>query len=676
MKAIKTVGVVGAGTMGAAIAQKLAMEGFAVILNDRAMNFVERGMSAIKASLAEAVERRLFTADAVEEILARIHGTEVATDLATCDLVIEAIFEDLEAKKSLFAQLSSIVRENAILATNTSSFSVSELAKSVSHPERFCGLHYFYHAAKNRLLEIIPGEHTSADTLGAMQRFAFETGKDSILCRDRPGFAVNRFFVPWLNEAAKLLEEGVAGNDLPQASATIDAVCCKTFQIGIGPFALMNATGVPIAYHSERTLESLGEVYAVSNALKLQAEKNQLWEIGDPPGTIDAKIEQIIRDRMLGVVFYVCSEILAENVCTATELNRGARIGLAWRKGPIELMQAAGKESVVQLVRALADRNHSSAPSIEAAFPPMQFVSLRHAGSAAIITFERPEDLNALNEAVVEQLSECFNKAEQDPTCDTIVVTGSGKAFVAGADIGFFVKNIRAGSIDHIVEFTERGQQVFEQIDRSPKRVIALLNGLTLGGGLELALCADEIYALADAKLAFPETGIGIYPGLGGTQRTVRRTSKGIAKYLIFTGDMLSAEEATQVGLIDSVISEDEYFAMLSGEIGRSRSVMVVIGTRPWVSIKSLFSDISVDKFLAEGQSGGQDQSGLPIEEIDRFKKRLRQKAPLALRTAERLVNEARGCSSELEELPTIFRTNDALLGLSSIGKKVTFSGN
>src|ERR1035437_2754712 len=210
MKTIETVGVVGAGTMGAAIAQKFAQEGFTVILNDRTMSYVERGMASLKASLAEGVERRVFTPEAAQEIIGRIHGTATPGDLAPCDLVVEAIFEDLEAKKALFAQLSLTLRPDTIIATNTSSFSVSILARSVSHRDRFCGVHYFFHAAKNRLVEIIPGECTSAETVQALERFAFETGKDPIVCRDRPGFVVNRFFVPWLNEAARLLEEGGA----------------------------------------------------------------------------------------------------------------------------------------------------------------------------------------------------------------------------------------------------------------------------------------------------------------------------------------------------------------------------------------------------------------------------------------------------------------------------------
>ena len=159
MKIIKTVGIVGAGTMGAAIAQKFAQENFRVILADRNDDFVRNGIGKITKMLADGKERKVFSDEEVKTSLSNITGTSNLEDLKKCDLIVEAIFEDFNAKKELFKQLDGIVLPGTILATNTSSFSVTELAESVSHPERFIGLHYFYHAAKNRLVEIIPGEN-------------------------------------------------------------------------------------------------------------------------------------------------------------------------------------------------------------------------------------------------------------------------------------------------------------------------------------------------------------------------------------------------------------------------------------------------------------------------------------------------------------------------------------
>jgi len=669
MKTISTVGVVGAGTMGAALAQKFAQEGLRVFLMDRTMEFVERGLASISRTLQEGIERKILTPEGVSATLARIRGTETIADLSECDLVVEAIYEDLQAKTDLFKRLSDVVRPTCILATNTSSFSVTELANAVQHPERFCGLHYFYHAAKNRLVEIVAGQKTAEETVRTVERFSFMTGKDPIFCTDRHGFAVNRFFVPWLNEAVRLLDAGIA--TIPM----IDAVCMKTFGVGMGPFALMNATGVPIAYHAQRTLESLGTLYVVADRLAEQAESHQPWELGDAVALdIDEATAQTISERMMGIVFLVCGQILDEGVCSPTDLNRGARIGLKWHSGPIEMMRSIGRDEVERLIRKVATLYQTPFPrGVRDAFEPLEYVSLKRQGATALITITRPEDLNALNEDVVSQLGTCFDTADKDESCDTIVITGSGKSFVAGADISLFVDHIRSGTIDGIVDFTARTHQVFERIDRSAKRVIAILNGMALGGGLELALCADVIYALPGAVVAFPETGIGIYPGLGGTQRTQRRIGKGLTKYMIYTGDAISAQAAMDMGLIDGVISASDYCDIRDGK--PIESIEPIRGEKHdarWKAIDAFFNAHTLETLFTDN---GQRES-ISADEIDRWRKRVGQKAPIALRTAERLVDEARGCASELEHLTTVFRSNDALLGLSSVGRKVSFNGN
>lgn len=667
MKTIKTVGVIGAGTMGSALAQKFAQQGFAVILVDREMTFVNRGFAGIKETLNQGIERKIFTEEQVAEILNRIRGTDNLQDLQNCDLVVEAIFEDFTAKRELYQKISNILPPETIIATNTSSFSVTELAESVRHPQRFIGMHYFYHAAKNRLVEIIPGSQTAPETVRSCEAFAFLTGKDPIFCKDRYGFAVNRVFVPWLNEAVRLQEEGIA-------AATIDHICMKTFGIGMGPFALMNATGVPIAYHAQKTLEGFGNLYRVAAQLEKQAKSGEPWTIAEaPPDSVDRATEKIVSERMLGTVFLVCSQILDEKICTATELNRGARIGLRWRRGPIELMQHFGEAEVERLIKRIVERYSMQMPqSIGRPFWKLEFVNLRKQNHAAIITVSRPEDLNALNETVIRQLSEKFAEALEDNAVQEIFLTGSGKAFVAGADIKFFVTNIRQGNINNIVEFTRWSQQIFAQIDDSPKKVTAIVNGLALGGGLELALCADEILALPGAQLAFPETGLGIFPGLGGTWRTTRRIGKGLTKYLVFTGHMLSARDAESLGLIDAVVQPEEFLALtLEGKLmPRKKKLSAAVG-RKWETIRELFDRYTLQEILVKPSL----QCSLTSEELEKIRAIIKRKAPIALRTAEKLIDERRGPEAELEAIAPIFATRDALMGLTSIGKRVEFQG-
>jgi enoyl-CoA hydratase/3-hydroxyacyl-CoA dehydrogenase len=666
MISIRNVGVVGAGTMGSALAQKFAQEGFKVILADRAKNFVDKGMAAIRTTLEEGIERKIFTKQQAEEYLLNVTGAESLADLNVCDIVVEAIFENFEAKADLFRTLSELLPPDCIVTSNTSSFSVTEMANHISHPERFIGLHFFYHAAKNRLVEIIPGEKTSNKTIEATKYFSILIGKDAIQCKDIYGFAVNRFFVPWLNEAARLLGEGTA------TKPEIDFVCMKLFGIGMGPFPLMNATGLPVAYHAEKTLEVFGKLYEVSEGLKKQAEAGEKWEI-EPVlfDNIDPQKEKLISDRMLGLVFFVCSEILEENISSPAHLNRGAKIGLRWKEGPVDMMKAAGTREVKRLVTSMAELYGMKMPlSIGERYWVMESVKLERKFPFAIITMDQPDHLNALSEEAVHELSEKFNEADNDPYVDTILITGSGKAFVAGADINFFVKNIKAHKIQDIESFTVYGQKVFHRIDHSMKKVVALINGLTLGGGLELALCADMILALPKSQFAFPETGIGIYPGLGGTQRCVRKIGKGLSKYLIHTGKMLSAKEAEEIGLVDKIISWEDYQEIIAGNQPLP-DISKKILPEKWQHIKDFFEKNSLAEILGNTFS----VQSLDTGESEKIIRSMGYKAPVAIRLADKLIEERGGCESELAHLNEIFSTSDALLGLSSVGKKVHYEG-
>ncbi|RPI72514.1 MAG: 3-hydroxyacyl-CoA dehydrogenase/enoyl-CoA hydratase family protein, partial [Desulfobacteraceae bacterium] len=162
---MKKIAIIGAGNMGSGIVQKTAQEGLLVVMMDIKPEFVEKGLNNIRNTLNEAVERKLLKPEEVGQIMGRIKGTTNIADVKDCDLVIEAVFEDMQVKRDLFARLDKACKKSTILATNTSSFAVDELAGATKRPDRFIGLHFFYHPAKNRLLEIIPGAQTSEKTV-------------------------------------------------------------------------------------------------------------------------------------------------------------------------------------------------------------------------------------------------------------------------------------------------------------------------------------------------------------------------------------------------------------------------------------------------------------------------------------------------------------------------------
>ena len=674
MKHITSAGVVGAGNMGSGIVQKLALEGYPVVMVDIDESTVNNGLARIKGSLSEGVERKILSPDRVKNTLQRITTTADFNDLKNVDVVIEAVFEELTVKTSLFEQLSSIINPQTIVGSNTSSYSINDLADHISRPERFLGLHFFYHPAKNRLLEIIPGKATSPKVITSCTSFFSSAGKIIIKVLDSPGFAVNRFFVPWLNESVRLLDEGIAN------IASIDEAARQSFKIGMGPFQLMNVSGIPIAYHSARTLgRELGQFYETADGLTEQFKKGRPWPLD---GDIDESSMGVIKERLLAVVFYVASQLVQENVSTPTDIDMAAKIGLRWKLGPFELMNRFGIGTVENIVQKLV----SAHPSIH--MPdnlarqagehqpwPLSYVDLSISGDTATITIKRPEAMNALNETVVKQLEQTFLRVESMDEIKAVVIEGSGKAFIAGADIGFFIRNIKEKNFDRIYDFARYGQTVFNRIDQSSKLVVAKVDGTALGGGVELALAADIIVATEKASFGFPETGIGIYPGLGGTQRTARFVGTELARYLVFTGAALDAESARSIGLIEYVVPASKIDDKIS-EIIHSESPLTKASNRiqnlpqNFAQLKQLFTDENLPGLLRPEALESEDPLTAKIAGM------ISRKAPLAIEKANFVITGGSrmtledGLKLETDNLEAVFMSEDGLEGLTSLGKK------
>jgi enoyl-CoA hydratase/3-hydroxyacyl-CoA dehydrogenase len=672
MSQIKKIGVIGAGNMGSGIVQKIAQEGISVTMVDTTEAFVQRGLDNIQNTLRQGVERKLFTPAQVDEILARITGTTDINAVADADLVIEAVFEDKQVKSELFQELDQICSDKTILATNTSSFYVREFGEQTQRPDRFVGLHYFYHPAKNRLLEVIPYEKTSRETIEKSLLAAKLHGKTAIVVKDAPGFAVNRFFVPFLNEAVRMLEEELA--DIP----TIEEAAKRAFKIGMGPFMLMNVTGIPIALHAATTLgNELGPFYAPCERLRAQVEKGENWVI---EGEVDESKLQPVMDRFYGVCLGVAAALVDEGVASIEDTDRGAKIGLRWLMGPFEIMNKIGIDKTYQAVKDITDKYPDfRMPSIlekqKTLGQPFSFtfVDLEIKDDIAYITLNRPEAMNALNETVVGQLDEKFTAAEQNPEVRAVVFQGAGKAFVAGADIRFFVNKIKAGRIEDIVDFTRKGHALLLRIENSPKFTIALLDGLSLGGGSELALACQAIIATPAGSLGFPETGIGIFPGLGGMLRMTRHVGPELAKYYVFTGAQLSAADAHALGIIERVVEP----AAVDGAIRE----LVSKGKPEKYRQRSIPEKFQPLAAVGRKDNVGRLLSGEPPADVDeslaaKTVKVVGYKAPLALKLSDEIIDRQVGESMdaaveiELGRLSEIFSTADALEGLTALGRK------
>jgi enoyl-CoA hydratase/3-hydroxyacyl-CoA dehydrogenase len=446
----------------------------------------------------------------------------------------------------------------------------------------------------------------------------------------------------------------------------------------MGAFELMNVTGIPIAVHASTTLgNELGPFYMTCEMLKTQKESGENWDLS---GEIDeAAVEQII-DRFHGVALGVAAALVDEGVASIEDTDRGAKIGLRWIKGPFGIMNKIGIDKTHDVVSAICQKYPDfKMPQIlekqKQLGKPFEFnfVDLSIQENIATITINRPEAMNALNETVIAQLDEQFTKAEIRPEVDSIVFEGAGKAFVAGADIKYFIQKIKADRISDIEAFTRKGHALLQRIENSKKLTIALLDGLSLGGGSELALACQAILATPSGSMAFPETGIGIIPGLGGMLRLSRHVGEELAKYYTFTGFPLSAKGAQELGIVIDVVSPGQVASRIKAlsEAGKPDKYRPRDIGEPYKTLAATCSSENVIQLLS-----GEVPTGVPEEIAAKTAKAVGFKAPLAIKMANEIIDAQKGkpipeaIEIELNRLEEIFSTADALEGLSSLGHK------
>ncbi len=544
--------VLGAGNMGSGIAQACAQAGVPVRVRDLTPEMLERGRSAITKTLDGGIARKKLTPERKAEVLGRLtFTTDLGEAVRGATLVIEAVFEEEAVKRQLFDDVAGFVSPETIVATNTSSLSVTRLAAPFPDPGRFAGLHFFYPAAINKLLEVVGGRQTSAATLEALTDFGYRLRKIPITVQDSAGFAVNRFFVPYLNEAARMLGESLA------SIGTIEAVGRELTGTGLGPFELMNVTGIPIAFHSMGSLyAAFGEAYAPAPRLEEQFRGKGPWEWKTSP--VNDSEKAAVRARFEGLVFGIAARLVEEGVASAEAVEVGAEVGLRWKRGPFALMGGLGLPTVLERVEAYAARHGSGFPVAvplatraragELAWP-LRYVRSEARGPVTWVLLDRPQVLNSLSTPLLRQLEETFHSLDRDPSVRSVVLAGASPVFCAGADIAEMAqKDPVEGRAFGFV-----GQAACRAIEQFHAPVIAFVEGYALGGGLELALACDFIVASEEAKLGLPEVTVGIHPGMGGASRLTRLIGRARTKYLLFTGVPVSAREAERLGFVARV---------------------------------------------------------------------------------------------------------------------------
>ncbi len=337
--------IIGAGTMGSGIAIGCLAAGLPTTVVD----MTERALAALRGKVEEhfnrQVEKERMTSTQAADAIAHLTTSTDFSTAAEADLVIEAVFEDISVKKEVFARLNAYLSPDALLATNTSALRVTDLAVAVEGPERFLGLHYFSPAEINPLVEVISGPCTAPEAIERALRFLEITGKTALRCRDTNGFAVNRFFCPYTNEAARLLDEGFG------SSAQIDAVARQLFDLPLGPFAVMNIIKPSINLNAIRNLGALGTFYAPAGSMVATGEAHRKWQIEEDASPLPDEAQVAVADRLRAAVFLPVLEALNEDVAAPEAFDTGARLALRFGSPPVALMRKIWRDQVIALLK-------------------------------------------------------------------------------------------------------------------------------------------------------------------------------------------------------------------------------------------------------------------------------------------------------------------------------------
>ncbi|EMA30426.1 3-hydroxyacyl-CoA dehydrogenase family protein [Haloarcula japonica] len=271
LETVDTVGVVGAGTMGNGIAQVTATAGYDVVMRDVSEELVAAGFEEIQSSFGTLVARDTVTEQEVEAATARITGTTEMDDLADADLVIEAVTEDMDIKQSVFGDLDAVCGPDTVLASNTSTLSITTIASVTERPEQVLGLHFMNPVPVMKGVELVVGEKTSDETVTLGREFAHDIGKETWEADDKPGFVVNRVLMPWINEGVRAYDEGVADK------ADIDRGLTLGTNVPMGPLELADHIGLDVVLDASETLyEELGDRYKPAYLLKRKVAAGDL----------------------------------------------------------------------------------------------------------------------------------------------------------------------------------------------------------------------------------------------------------------------------------------------------------------------------------------------------------------------------------------------------------------
>jgi enoyl-CoA hydratase/3-hydroxyacyl-CoA dehydrogenase len=545
------VAIVGAGTIGPDIGYylKSAIPELHLTLVDIAEQPLAAARARIDAYVRKGLERRKLQPDLAEKIPQNLTTSTDYAALGDSDWVIEAATENLQLKRKIFSQIEANVRANTIITSNTSSLPAARLFRHLDRPERTSVTHFFAPAWRNPIVEVVDWEAADRAVIEYLRWVFCMTGKVPMLTRDVVCFMLDRIFDNWCNEAGLLLDSATP--------AQVDSVAQEF--VAAGPFFVLNlANGNPIIVETNTLqAEEEGAHYRPAGVFEGAGE----WDTVPPGQTVavEEHTRDAIRDRLLGILFSQSADILDRDIGDAADLDLGCRLALGFKAGPLELMGQMGDAKVTDTLERLQQER----PGMPMARRPMaeyrrarRFVLVDQMDDVKLITIRRPEALNALHDGLNDEIADVLRAHATDDTAG-FVITGYGtRAFSAGADIGRFPDLL--GDADAAAEYARACSRLLIYLDQIEKPVVAALNGMALGGGLELAMRCHGMVAVRDAWMQFPEITLGIMPGIGGAVVPYRRWPHAAQTFhaMLRQARRLDALEAHELGIIDSMAGD------------------------------------------------------------------------------------------------------------------------
>jgi enoyl-CoA hydratase/3-hydroxyacyl-CoA dehydrogenase len=599
--------VVGAGTMGGQIAQTIAAAGIPVELKDISDELVQAGLDEARnvtaGQVGKLVERGKLTQEQgdaqIAEILGRINGSTSYAGFGDVDFVIEAVPERMEIKQAVFAELDAATPGHAILASNTSSLSITEIGEATLRPEKVVGFHYFYPASIMPLIEIVEGDDTAPETVTAAVTFAQAIRKQPITCAEVPGFVVNRILNSGTSEIWR--EQEQKGLSIKQIDDGLGAANV----IPMGPYALVNLLGLDTVLHVALHLaESYGtERFYVPKGMKKLVAEGKLGAktggdgfyspAGEPnlPGDGEPDVPELVELLTLKTFVEACL-VLEEGVATHRDIDFGlmASPALDPRRGLLPPFMKADIEGLDTILERLenAQERHGERfapptilrrlvaqgrlgqksgqgfyaypqPDADDSTPPTQVVKLETRGDGVAIAWLANGQMNSIAPSVIEDLGKVWAKVKesassQQPIRALVIASSNPFLYSAGADIKAFTAMDEAGG----EKLIHTAHALFRELGSDGVATIAAVNGLAFGGGCELAMACDVRIAARSALFGQPEIKLGIIPGFGGTQRLPRLVGQSKALEMNLVGDPMQAEEAYEYGLASAVVDDHE----------------------------------------------------------------------------------------------------------------------